>query len=215
MGFSVQVSPTPEAVAEALSDKLAQQLRHGGRAVLAGGQTPLPAYEQLGRCALPWEKIELVPSDERCVAPESPLRNDRQIGRALGLEQVCLHRFPVEQGSVAAALQMEPVVARMLPFTTVVLGLGEDGHTASLFPGLPIPAKALVAPVLRAPKPPPERVTLTPLALAQTELLVLVAVGLSKREALRRVLAGEALPPNQIKAPQRIVFCDHAAYPDS
>ncbi len=213
MSTRLETLPDAQGVAQALAGLLAERLRQGGRAVLAGGQTPLPAYRLLGRRSLPWKAIELIPSDERCLEPESPERNDRQIGLALGQPEVRLHRFPAERGPALAAAQMEGVVTALLPFAVVVLGLGSDGHAASLFPGASSGVEALVAPVYRAPKPPPQRVTLTPKALAQTSLLVFVVTGAEKREALERVLRGEPLPPNHIAAPQRLFLCDRAALP--
>ncbi|MBO1438016.1 6-phosphogluconolactonase [Meiothermus sp. CFH 77666] len=209
--LEVQTCTSTEEVAQALADLLAEHLQRGGSAVLAGGQTPLPAYQLLARLELPWPQIHLIPSDERCVKPSSPLRNDLQILAALG-EKAPLHRFPAELGPSEAASQMEAVVRALLPFELVVLGMGEDGHTASLFPGHPN-YETLVAPVYNAPKPPPERVTLTPKALSQTRLLVFVVTGEGKRETLRQVLARTPLPPNQIPAPRRLLLCDRAAYP--
>ncbi|MCS7069286.1 MAG: 6-phosphogluconolactonase [Meiothermus sp.] len=214
MPFAVEIFPQPEAVARALAGVLALGLKEGGRAVLAGGRTPLPAYRLLAREALPWEQVEFIPSDERCVEPDSPERNDLLIQKALG-SRARLWRFPAELGPTEAAERMEEVVARKIPFAIVVLGLGEDGHTASLFPGHRLDHETWVAPVFEAPKPPPQRVTLTPKALAQTDLLLLVATGRAKRGALARLLEGEALPPNLIPAPRRLVLCDEAAYPYS
>lgn len=211
--FEVQIYNSLEEVARALANLLAERLQRGGSAVLAGGQTPLPAYRLLAGLELPWAQIRLIPSDERCAEPSSPLRNDRQILAALG-KKASLHRFPAELGPSEAALRMEAVVQGLLPFDVVVLGLGEDGHTASLFPGHPM-YETLVAPVYNAPKPPPERVTLTPKALAQTKLMIFMVTGVSKLEALRQVLAGAPLPPNQIPAPRRLVLCDRAALPHS
>lgn len=132
--------------------------------MLAGGQTHLPAYRLLAGPELPWAQIHLIPSDERCAEVSSPMRNGQQILAALG-EKAPLYRFPAELGPKVAALRMEEVVRSLLPFAVVVLGLAEDGHTASLFPGH-VNYETLVVPVYHASKPPSERVTLTPKALA-------------------------------------------------
>jgi 6-phosphogluconolactonase len=104
------------------------------------------------------------------------------------------------------------VVAPLLPFRVVLLGLGEDGHTASLFPGHPaLEAIGLVAPVRRAPKPPPERITLTLRALSQTDLALLLVTGAAKREALHYLLNGTDLPSRRLAVPALTILADREA----
>lgn len=212
MNYLIRPFPDPETVAHALAQLLAERLSAGGRAVLAGGTSALRAYALWGRANILWNRVQLVVSDERCVEPDHPERNERAILQALGRTQITFHRFPVELGATQAAEQMESTIAGLLPFDVVVLGLGEDAHTASLFPGRDLNFETLVAPVFEAPKPPPQRVTLTPRALSQTQLLVYIVTGTNKREALRKVLDGQNVPPNHIKAPEILILCDEAAY---
>ncbi|GEM87140.1 6-phosphogluconolactonase [Meiothermus granaticius] len=213
MNPTLQTFPTPQAASEALAALLAERLSAGGRAVLSGGNTPLAAYRLWGQRDILWNRVQLMASDERCLPADHPERNDNSIPAAIGPRRYTYHRFPAERGPEAAASAMEPVVAGLLPFDLVVLGLGEDGHTASLFPGQPLETSALVVPVHNAPKPPPERVSLSVRALSQTQLVVYFVTGEGKRGALKRFLGGENLPPQHIRAPEVWVLCDRAAYP--
>lgn len=210
----VQTFPTATAASEALAALLAERLSAGGRAVLSGGNTPLAAYALWGKTDLLWNRVQLVASDERCLPPGNPERNDTAIPAAIGPRRYTYHPYKAELGPEAAAEAMETVVAELVPFDLVVLGLGEDGHTASLFPGRGLETEALVVPVHGAPKPPPERVSLSPKALSQTRLVVYLVTGAGKREALMRFLNGEAIPPNHISAPEILVLCDRAAHPE-
>lgn len=208
----VQTFPTPEAAARALADLLSERLSAGGRAVLGGGNTPLLAYQLFGKADILWSRIQLIASDERCLPPDHPERNDNAIAGAIGRSKLTLHRFPAELGPEAAATLMEASVRELLPFDVVTLGLGEDAHTASLFPGHAFDPDRLVVPVYHAPKAPPLRVSLSPRALSQTQLMVYLVTGVGKQEALGRFLKGEDVPPRQIEAPEVLVLCDEAAY---
>jgi 6-phosphogluconolactonase len=213
--YDPEVYETHEAASEALAKLLAERLSAGGRAVLGGGNTPVLAYQLWRKQGLLWHRLQLIASDERCVPVGDGLRNDQAIAEAIGPMKYTLHAIAAELGPEAGAKTSEPLVRSLLPFDVVALGLGEDGHTASLFPGLPGSAdpEALTVPVFHAPKAPPERVSLGCKALSQTQLLVYLATGASKREAIARILAGEDLPPNHIRAPEVRLIVDRAACP--
>lgn len=214
MIYQIQRFPTPDQASQALADLLSERLSAGGRAVLAGGTSALKAYTLLGKADILWSRVQLIVSDERCVPADSPDRNEKAIQEAIGRSKLMFHKFPAELGPEQAALEMESMVQELLPFDAVVLGLGEDAHTASLFPGHAVDPNRLVVPVYNSPKPPPERVTLTPKALSKTQLLVYMVTGQGKLEALQKVLQGDDVPPNRIQAPEIWVYCDEAAYPD-
>jgi 6-phosphogluconolactonase len=215
MSYQVQRFSTPQAASEALARLLAERLSAGGRAVLGGGNTPLAAYRAFGQADILWNRLQLIASDERCLPEGHPERNDVQIAKAIGTTALpyTLHSFQAELGPERSAEVSEGLVESLLPFDVVTLGLGEDAHTASLWPHLDLDSPRLVLPVHGAPKPPPERVSLSPRALSQTQLVVYLVTGAGKREALARFLRGEDVPPSRVRAPEVLVFADEAAYP--
>jgi 6-phosphogluconolactonase len=164
--------------------------------------------------AIDWTTVECFLGDERCVAPDDAAANQRLVRESL-LDRVGnLARFyPIEwqhPESYAALLADRP------PINLIHLGLGPDGHTASLFAAsaaLEAPAGALVVPNEdpsgRNPHP---RVTLTFEAIARGRLVVFTVAGTSKHDALSRVLAGEDLPAGRVRAARVLWLCDQAAF---
>ena len=191
--------------AELFTKQVAQALAERGVAhvALAGGNTPKRAYQLT---TLPrWEGVELWFGDERCVGPESADSNYRMVadtllGRARG---AVVHRMRGERGAEAGARSYErrlrahmPVDRDGLPvFDLLHLGIGPDGHTASLFPNHPAldSGGALCLPVHHAPKPPPDRITLSLEVLRAARSCVLLVSGAEKAQALAGAL-GEPTP---------------------
>jgi 6-phosphogluconolactonase len=123
-----------------------------------------------------------------------------------------VHPIPAEHGAEAAAKAYQPVIRAALPFDLVLLGIGEDGHTASLFPGQQHPAGQLVHAVHNAPKPPPDRVSLGASALSEAREVLILATGTGKRAAIKAWRAGEPLPIAAIGGPASVdVLLDRAA----
>lgn len=185
--------------------------------VLAGGTTPLAIYARLAAMPdLDWSRWHLFCGDERGVAANDSARNSLTIEHILLAQQpsAAAHWYPIraEIGIEMAATEYAALIQPRLPFDLVLLGMGEDGHTASLFPNQPI-SSGLVIPVYQAPKPPPARVSLTPPALAATHNLLIIITGANKAEALARWQQGADLPIARVAAlhQQSIVLCDHAA----
>jgi 6-phosphogluconolactonase len=172
--------------------------------VLAGGRTPLAAYQRLVDRPEDWARWHLFLGDERCLPPDHPERNSRAIAAALTervpIPAANLHWIPAERGAEAAAERYEDLIRPCLPFDLILLGMGEDGHTASLFPGHDTPEDVHVAPVHGAPKPPPDRVTLTPKALAAGAERLILVTGAGKQEALAAWRRGVDLPVMRIAA---------------
>jgi len=176
-----------------------------GRAMLAlaGGRTPLPAYRQLAARPFEWSRVVVVPTDERCVPHDHPACNLRELRTAFeGADGLRLESLTSEDGapdaSEAAAIAM--LARHPEPFDAVLLGMGADGHAASLFPGARQLGAAL-DPQSRAdacrldPEPlPPEapfpRITLTLSRLLRARAIHLLATGEAKRAVLRRAQAG-------------------------
>ena len=182
------VLDTPEEVAATAADEIARALRGGARTlVLAGGTTPKRCYELLARLDVQWGRVTILFGDERCVPPDHPDSNYRMAREAL-LDQVApatVHRMAGELGPEEGAAEYSRVVASLAPLDVVILGIGEDGHTASLFPGHPeLEAKGWAVGVHNSPKPPPERVTLTLQALRGAGRVIILATGAGKAQAV-------------------------------
>ncbi|HHY84227.1 MAG TPA: 6-phosphogluconolactonase [Verrucomicrobia bacterium] len=145
-------------------------------------------------------------ADERCVPPDDPESNFRLaydlMLRPLNVREAHIHRIRGEEGPVAAAAAAEAELRRVVDASgrpildLVFLGLGEDGHIASLFPGRSQPEEegACYVPVFDAPKPPPSRVSLTASALSRAREVWMLASGAGKEAALDRSLIGATTP---------------------
>ena len=186
-----------EEAARLVAERLAEQARVGGGIVLTGGSTPRHAYELAARLAPDWSRTELWWGDERCVPPTDESSNYGMAKRALldrlEREPAAVHRMHGELGRDAGAEEYERELAGVGAFDLVLLGLGPDGHIASLFPGFPtldvtdrnaIGSEAGHEPFV-------DRISLTlPRLCATRELLFLVA-GEDKADAVARAFAGE------------------------
>jgi len=232
-GVDALARAAAEAVAEAAAIAVAERGRF--TIALAGGATPRPLYALLAdagapfRARVPWDRVHVFFGDERCVPPDHAESNWRMAREALldPVRPASAWRMPGEQPDpAAAAAAYEAVLARFFgvsaaggsppAFDVVLLGLGADGHTASLFPGSPAleeTVRWVAAPWV--PRLGAHRLTLTlPVLNAAREALFLVA-GADKADALRRVLAGDAaLPAARVRpAGGAIFYVDRAAAP--
>jgi 6-phosphogluconolactonase len=179
---------TADEVARSAAEEIAQALRAGARTlVLAGGTTPQRCYELLAEMEVEWGRVTVLFGDERCVPPDHPDSNYLMAKETL-LDRVSpatVHRMPGELGPDEGAAEYERVVAANSPLDIVVLGIGEDGHTASLFPGhAALNAHNLVVGIDDSPKPPPERITLTLPVLRAARRVIILATGSGKAEAV-------------------------------
>jgi 6-phosphogluconolactonase len=174
--------------------------------VLAGGNTPRGVYRQLGRAQTDWSAWHVYFGDERCVPPDDPARNYHMAAEAW-LNQVAIpatqvHPIPGELGAVQASQRYAEALEAVGDFDLVLLGLGEDGHTASLFPdhdwGAAPGAPDTLA-VFDAPKPPRERVSLSATRLSRTREVLFLVSGEAKRWAISQWLADKDIPASSIK----------------
>lgn len=205
---SVQCLESADEVAAWVADRISAEAEEAIRArgrfglVLAGGRTPVAAYTLLAGRAEEWERWHIFYGDERCLPVEHPERNSQAAGVAwldrVGLPGANQHPIRAELGAETAAADYAAVIAPLLPFDLVLLGMGEDGHTASLFPGLPLEDDGLVIPVHGAPKPPAQRVSLTPRALAASRSALIIVTGAGKRAALDDWRRGRASPVSRV-----------------
>ncbi len=193
-----------DAAAEWIATAVAADVAvHGRCAVaLAGGTTPRPVYERLARDPLasraPWQDVDVYFGDERAVPPGDPESNYGMVASAL-LERVSLppgqvHRMEAERPDrEAAARDYERILPAELDL--LLLGMGVDGHTASLFPGAPSLNERTrrVLPV-SGPKPPAERLTITPPVIAAARRVAVLVAGAEKAAVLARALRGPVSP---------------------
>jgi 6-phosphogluconolactonase len=166
---------------------------------LAGGKTPEPVYRTLAASRdVDWAKVDLYFSDERAVPPEHPESNFGMVSRALvsrapvGPDRV--HRMEADRADRdQAARDYERVLPPSLD--VLVLGIGQDGHTASLFPGSAALAerRRLVLPVVGT-KPPPERLTITPPVIESARKIAVIATGADKALVVARAIEGPLAP---------------------
>jgi 6-phosphogluconolactonase len=215
------VLATAEEVAAAAANQIAEALRGGARTlVLTGGTTPQRSYELLAELDLEWGRVTVLFGDERCVPPDHPDSNYLMAKKTL-LDRVfpaTVHRMPGELGPDEGAAEYEKVVAANLPLDFVLLGVGEDGHTASLFPGhQALKAHNLVVGIDDSPKPPPERITLSLPVLRAARRCVLLATGAEKAGALAAMLGEPSrhVPASLLERERLTVIADDAAAPEA
>jgi 6-phosphogluconolactonase len=215
----LETHPTADALHRAAARRIASTLEEAlARApaasiALTGGKTPEPIYELLAgapyRERLAWARIDFFWGDERPVGPESPESNFGMARRSL-LDRVAvpeerIHRIEGEsEGLEDAARRYEAEVRRVVAgapvprFDLVLLGMGDDGHTASLFPGTVWDGARLVTPNF-VPKLGATRITMTPRLINAARAVLFLVSGASKAEALARVFRN---PPDELPAAQ-------------
>ena len=200
MMASWQTEPDAAAVADAACRLIGIAARkaiadHGHfRLVLAGGATPKATYERLSRSDQAWKNWSLYYGDERCLPADDPQRNSQMVIETGLAGRVGKHYpIPTELGAKTAASKYRARLKSIESFDMVLLGMGEDGHTASLFPGHKWPDKSVFA-VSDAPKPPPERVTLGVKALQNCDAMLILVSGESKIAAVQQWRSGIDLP---------------------
>lgn len=174
--------------------------------VLAGGGTPRRLYRALADEDHDWSRWRVWFGDERCLAPDDPERNSAMAREAwlnkVGVPAGNLHVIPAERDAEQAARLYAEELSGLADFDLVLLGLGQDGHTASLFPGHDwgeSAGSAAVLAVADAPKPPPERISLSADRLSRARRVLFLVIGADKRDALARWRRGEILPAAAIR----------------
>jgi 6-phosphogluconolactonase len=181
----------------ALTIDLALAERDRAQIALAGGTTPRQAYAHLAAEHLPWDRVDVLLGDERWVSPEDPSSNARLLRESLLAggpgRQACFHPVPTHLASPEEAAESYGALLVQLCggeppcLDLVLLGLGEDGHTASLFPGTPAPLVRDRWATTGEGKGLP-RITLTAPVLSAARKVIFLVSGAGKREALARLL---------------------------
>ncbi|MBN1332650.1 MAG: 6-phosphogluconolactonase [Synergistales bacterium] len=214
MEIHLKIFDSRDELSQALTEEMTFALFDGGSACLAGGSSPLQAYSLLARkCILPWERITLIPSDERCLPPGHDERNDTLLQRIFQKHQCKILNLTSEEDFTVRSPLLDKNLPRYLPFRVTILGLGEDGHTAGLFPGNPsLQAVSSLVEVSNSPKPPRERVSLSIKSLNRSEKIFFCVIGSSKRSALHSFLDGSDIPPSLMSPEGEVmIFADREA----
>lgn len=228
---SVFVADTAEEAARTACDRLraaiddARAARGSVHVALAGGTTPRRTYELLADEIEDWSRVEVWFGDERAVGPDDAESNYRMAQETLltGGGGPEVHRIEGELGAEEAAAAYAKLLQERLPSESgapvldlALQGLGPDGHTASLFPGNPaVRAEGVCVPVHNAPKPPPDRITLTVPVLRAARSTVFLATGAEKRDAVRGLLADPSpeVPASLLSGDRTEVIVDREAAP--
>lgn len=223
--YRLIVLPGSEALARHAAEEIALCLdltlaeRDRAQIALAGGSTPRQAYASLATEHLPWERVDVLLGDERWVAPEDPSSNARLLSESLLAhgpgQQACFHPVPTQLSSpqlgaeAYAALLVQLCGGEPPALDLVLLGLGEDGHTASLFPGTAAPLVRDRWVTTGEGKGLP-RVTLTVPVLCAARKVIFLVSGASKREALGRLLdpqeSGERTPARLVRPQNEVLI---------
>ena len=217
MKHELEVSADPDAIAAKAAGYVAGRARAAAAATgrftfaVSGGHTPWAMFSALAGEEMPWEQVHVYQVDERVAPAGDPDRNLTHLHESLGSAPATVHPMPVKDADLAAAAA---VYGADLPdrFDLLHLGLGPDGHTASLVPGDPVleMTDALVG--LTQPYQGHRRMTLTYPALARADQLLWLITGTDKREPLARLLAGDqSIPAGRVQAARSLVLADAAA----
>jgi 6-phosphogluconolactonase len=221
-GTVVLVESVPESFADLVARDLAAAA--GGYSLfLSGGGTAADCYRALaGRAGLAWDRVDLFLGDERCVPPDDPDSNHRMISEVLlGTVGPVHGDHPMYVGGepTAAAAAYQRLVEGVGRPDLVHLGLGPDGHTASLFPGSTGAADSVASHLVVATTDPNgvnphERITLTFAGIARARRTVVTVAGASKHDALARIAAGEDLPGGRLTGTDLVWLVDADALGD-
>jgi 6-phosphogluconolactonase len=207
MNIELVVVPNAWDAAVAAAAFLAETVAAGGSLVLAGGSTPRHAYELAAATDGDWGGVDLWFGDDRCVPANDPLSNQLLVREAL-LERLIVpptvHPIQTDLPGADAAAAYDAAL-RDEPLDLILLGLGPDGHTASLFPGAPALDERDRLAVATPPglEPFVERVTLTIPALEAGAHVVFLVVGSGKADAVRRAFAekpSKATPASLVRS---------------
>ena len=198
---------------EAILDSAAQAIRERGQfhLVLAGGNTPREIYRRLRAAQTDWTAWHIYFGDERCLPADDSARNSRIAAEVwldfVPIPPVQIQAIPAELGAIEAAKSYRETLKSVGDFDLVLLGLGEDGHTASLFPGHEwgaTPGSPDALAVFDAPKPPSERVSLSALRLSRTRKVIFLVSGKGKQAAVASWRAGKNIPARAIMPPSGV-----------
>jgi 6-phosphogluconolactonase len=193
------------AVAQRIAELAAQSIAERGvfHLALAGGETPRRCYQQTRQLAIDWPHVQVYFGDERCLPDGDAQRNDSMARESLldhiPIPPANIHSIPAEIGAREAANLYAVLIDHIAQLDLVLLGMGEDGHTASLFPNNPATeSDSSVVAVFNAPKLPAERVSLGMNTFNAARQRILIVAGSGKRAALKKIMEENSLPVARI-----------------
>jgi len=207
----------PAAVAAAGAAFVAERARAAVAAsgsfhfAVSGGHTPWAMFAKLASQRVPWDAVVIYQVDERVAPPGDPDRNLAHLRQALGTAPAQVRAMPVNESDLEVAAV---AYSDSLPehFDVVHLGLGPDGHTASLVPGDPVLAVTDRLVALTQPYQGRVRMTLTYPALARARQILWLVTGSDKKDPLAKLLAGDTtIPAGRVEAAASLVMADRAA----
>lgn len=208
---------TVSACADFLADAINKVIKDKGvcHVALPGGTTPAACLKLLSTKDIDWHSVYWYLGDERCLPDGDKERNDVMLANHFWniIDTPFEHIFVIntEEGVETAAKNYSDIIDDIETLDIAFLGMGEDGHTASLFPDNPaLSLKTSVVPVHDSPKPPADRVSLGLSTLQKCGLRVILAMGEGKRDAMKKVAAGFSLPVNMLGDNEW--FTDQAAF---
>jgi 6-phosphogluconolactonase len=222
----IETFPTAQAAADAAAEAIVGQLTPPGpqRLMVTGGRGPGPVYDRLAKIDLGWSRVTVTLSDDRFTPPDAAQSNERLVRERLLRGHAAAAAFvPLKaRGPTAAddAATAEPAIAALLPFDASLLGMGPDGHIASLFPSTPDvgalldpdAARRVVGVDVAGLEPFLPRISLTGRALFASRLIVLLVSGEAKRALIERVALDPGFAPpvsalmRQTRSPVRILW---------
>jgi 6-phosphogluconolactonase len=212
--------PDASALAVRAAELVAAQVRSvvadrdGFTFAVSGGHTPWAMFGELTKEEMPWSAMQIFQVDERVAPDGDPDRNLTHLRNALGDVAAAVVAMPVNDGDLEAAADS---YARQLPdaFDLIHLGLGPDGHTASLVPGDPVLGVTDRLVGVTNPYQGHRRMTLTYPGLARADAIVWLVNGADKRDALTKLLAGDlSIPAGRVEAKRSTILADVAAAGD-
>ncbi|WP_078129404.1 6-phosphogluconolactonase [Leptospira alexanderi] len=178
------------------------QIKNCFHIVLTGGETAKLLYSELKFMKTDWSKWFFYFGDERCVpeghADSNCLMAEKNLFEFIPVSEKQIFKIPGHLGAKKGAAEYSKSIRLISSFDLVLLGLGEDGHIASLFPGTDFSEKKDVIAVYDSPKPPIERVSLSLKKINSTDFILIIAKGKKKREIIERIKMGEALPATSL-----------------
>ena len=180
--------------------------------VLAGGNTPRAVYRLLRDLPMDWAKWHIYHGDERCLPIDHEDRNSLMVEQVwldyVNIPTNQIYDIPAELGPINGAIAYAQTLKNVPTFDLVLLGLGEDGHTASLFPNHVVDNSADAVPVFNSPKPPSERITISQNRLNNTHEVIFVVTGEGKQTAIDQWRAGAKIPATLINPNNGVdVYC--------